>query len=42
MLFLLQTFTVIDAKCYVPVVTLPTQDNEKLLKQLKSRFRKKN
>ena len=28
------TFTITDAKLYVPVVTLSTQDNAKLLKQL--------
>ena len=31
-------FKIIDAKLYVPVVTLSTQDNAKLLQQLKSRF----
>ena len=29
------TFSIIDTKVYVPVVTLSTQDNEKLLEQLK-------
>ena len=32
------TFARTDAKIYVPVVTLSTQDNAKLLKQLKSGF----
>ena len=30
------TFTITDTKIYVPVVTLWSQDNTKLLKQLKS------
>ena len=30
------TFTITDAKLYVPVVTSSTQDNAKLLQQLKS------
>ena len=30
------TFTITDTKLYVPVVTLSTQDNKKLLQQLKS------
>ena len=30
------TFTITDTKLYVPVVTLSTQDNAKLLEQLKS------
>ena len=30
------TFTITDTKLYVPVVTLSTQDNEKLLQELKS------
>ena len=30
------TFAMTDAKLYVPVVTLSTQDNAKLLQQLKS------
>ena len=34
------TFTITDTKLYVPVVTLSTQDNEKLLQQLKSDFRR--
>ena len=32
------TFSITDTKLYVPVVTLSTQDNVKLLKQLKSGF----
>ena len=32
-------FEIKDSKLYVPVVTLSTQDNEKLLQQLKSGFR---
>ena len=32
------TFKITDAKLYVPVVTLSTQDNAKLLQQLKPRF----
>ena len=32
------TFSITDTKLYVPVVTLPTQDNVKLLEQLKSGF----
>ena len=31
-------FTIIETKLYVPVTTLSTQDNTKLLKQLKSGF----
>ena len=34
------TFAVTDTKLYVPVVTLSTQDNAKLLQQLKSGFKK--
>ena len=34
------TFTVTDIKLYVPVVTLTTQDNVKLLKQLESGFKR--
>ena len=34
------TFTITDTKLYVPVVTLSTQDNVKLLKQLKSDFKR--
>ena len=35
------TFTITEANLYVPVVTLSTQDNEKLLPQLKSGFKRK-
>ena len=34
-------FATIDTKLYVSVVTLSTQDNAKLLKQLKSVFKRK-
>ena len=34
------TFPITDAKHFVPVVTLSTQDNAKLLKQLKSCFKR--
>ena len=34
------TFSIRYAKLYVPVVTLATQDNAKLLQQLKSGFKK--
>ena len=34
------TFAIIDTKLYVPVITLSTQDNSKLLQQLKSGFRR--
>ena len=34
------TFTIIYIKVYVPVVTLSTQDNTKLLQQLKSGFKR--
>ena len=33
-------FKITDTKLYVPVVTLSTQDNAKLLQQLKSGFRR--
>ena len=33
-------FTMIDSKLYVPVVTLSTQDNAKILQQLKSDFKR--
>ena len=33
-------FSVTDTKLYVPVVTLSTQDNTKLLQQLKSGFKR--
>ena len=34
------TFTITDTKLYVPVVTLSTQENAKLLRQLKSGFKR--
>ena len=34
------TFTIIEPRLYVPVVTLSTQDNAKLLPQLKSGFKR--
>ena len=34
------TFTITDANLYVPVVTLSTHDNVKLMKQLESRFKR--
>ena len=34
------TFAIASAKLYIPVVTLPTQDNLKLLQQLKSGFKR--
>ena len=34
------TFTITDKKLYVPIVTLSTQDNAKLLQQLKSGFKR--
>ena len=34
------TFAITDTKLYVPVVTLSTQDNAKLLQQLKSAFKR--
>ena len=36
------TFTITETNLYVPVVTLSTQNNAKLLPQLKSGFEKKN
>ena len=33
-------FAITDTKLYLPVVTLSTQDNAKLLQQLKSGFRR--
>ena len=33
-------FAITETKLYVPVVTLSTKDNEKLLQQLKSEFEK--
>ena len=35
-----QKFGITDTKLYVPVVTLPTQDNEKLLQKLKTGFKR--
>ena len=35
------TFTITETNLYVPVVTLSTQDNAKLLSQLKSGFKRK-
>ena len=37
----LPTFTITEINLYIPVVTLSTQDNEKLLPQLKSGFKRK-
>ena len=34
------TFEITDKKLYIPVVTLSTQDNSKLLQQLKSGFKR--
>ena len=34
------TFTIIDTKLYVPVLTLSIQDNVKLFKQLESNFKR--
>ena len=34
------TFTVTEANLYVPVVTLSTQDNSKLLPQVKNGFKR--
>ena len=34
-----ETFVITDTMLYVPVVTLSTHDNEKLLKELESRFK---
>ena len=34
------TFKITDAKLYIPVVTLSTQDSSKLLQQLKSSFKR--
>ena len=33
------TFSIPDTKFYIPVITLSTQDNAKLLEQLKSNFK---
>ena len=35
------TFSITDTKLYVPVVTLSTQDNAKLLERLKAGFKRK-
>ena len=35
------TFKITDAKLYVPVVTLSTENDKTLLKQLRSGFKKK-
>ena len=35
------TFLITDTKLYVPVVTLSTQDDTKLLQELKSGFKRK-
>ena len=34
------TFAITDTKCYIPVVTLSTQENTKFLQQLKSGFKR--
>ena len=34
------TFAITETKLYVPVVTLPTQDNSELLQQLKPGFKR--
>ena len=34
------TFSINDTKLYVPVITLSTRDNAKLLEQLKSGFKR--
>ena len=36
------TFKITDCKLYVPVVTLPAENDRKLLKQLKTGFKKNN
>ena len=36
------TFAITDINLYIPVITLPTQDNLKLLKQLESGFKRIN
>ena len=36
----IHTFTITETNLYVPVVTLSTQDNAKLLPQLKSGFKR--
>ena len=35
-----RTFSIIDIKLYVPVVTLSSQDNTKLLEQVRSGFKR--
>ena len=37
-----EKFAITETKLYVPVVTFSTKDNEKLLQQLKSGFKKNN
>ena len=37
-----EKFAITKTKLYVPIVTLSTKDNEKLLQQLKSGFKKNN
>ena len=34
------TFTITETRLYIPVVTLSTQDNAKLLPQIKSGFKR--
>ena len=34
------TFAIVDTKPYAPIVTLSTQDNAKLLEQIKSGFKR--
>ena len=34
------TFEITDTKLYVPIITLPTQDNSKMLQQLKPGFKR--
>ena len=36
----MSTFTIFETKLYIPVVTLSTQDNSKILSQLKSGFKR--
>ena len=40
LLLILKIYKITETKLYVPVVTLSTQDNAKLLKQLKSGFKR--
>ena len=35
-----KTFAITDAKLYIPIVNLSTQDNAKVLQQLKSGFKR--